>query len=125
MDTREVLVFNVAAAGFSPASWRLWLQRCPTNLTLVHATPLTTSTRYLGCTGKHKWELGTFQTGAASPIPQQGELPQAAQGQGSTDTTCHTNPHQYVLLVHSPFLVLLCHSTKCLSGTFEIWVLHK
>lgn len=125
MDTREVLVFNVAADGFSPDSWCLWLQRCPTNLTLAHATPLTTSTRYLDCTGKHKQELGTLQTGAASPITQQGELPQAAQGQGWTGTTCHTNPHQCVLLVYSPFLVLFCHSTKCLSGTFEIWELHK
>lgn len=42
---------------------------------------------------KQKWELGTLQTGAASPITQQGELPRAAQGQGWAGTTCHTNPH--------------------------------
>lgn len=73
---------------------------------------------------KQKWELGTLQIGAASPITQQGELPRAAQGQGWAGTTCHTNPHQYVLLVHSPPLVF-CLSTKCLSGTFEIWELHN
>lgn len=69
-------------------------------------------TRYLDGTGKHKWELGIFQSGAPFPITQQWELPQDAQGQGRTDTTCHINPHQCVLLVYSHLLVVFCHSTN-------------